>query len=246
MENLNKLSLIISFSILGIAIFFSSFVIGSYIYKIKISDEDLIVTGSARKRVVSDLIKWRSEFSLSVSQENLENAYRRMKDYEEHVYKFFYDNGIKENEMNITPVRVDKLYSYEGGVSIVRGYNLVQIVEINSNELNKVRNIIKKIEDLAAKDEEISFSSLSVEYYYSKLPEARIDLIGPAIQDAKNRAEKIVSALGKKVHSVRNVQLGVVQVLSPNSVEISDYGTYDTSSLEKDIYLTVKVRFRLK
>ncbi len=40
--------------------------------------------------------------------------------------------------------------------------------------------------------------------------------------------------------------MGVVQVLPPSSTEVSDYGAYDTSSIEKEVMVTVKASFRLR
>lgn len=51
---------------------------------------------------------------------------------------------------------------------------------------------------------------------------------------------------GKKVGSLKSVSMGVVQVLQPNSVDVSDYGMYDTSTVEKEIMITVKATFTLK
>jgi hypothetical protein len=39
---------------------------------------------------------------------------------------------------------------------------------------------------------------------------------------------------------------GLVQVMAPNSVEVSDYGMYDTSSIDKEIMVTVKASFEIK
>jgi len=37
-----------------------------------------------------------------------------------------------------------------------------------------------------------------------------------------------------------------VQVMPVNSVDISDYGNYDTSTIDKDVMVTVKTIFRLE
>jgi hypothetical protein len=37
-----------------------------------------------------------------------------------------------------------------------------------------------------------------------------------------------------------------VQVLSPNSAAVNDYGTYDTSQIQKEIMVTVKGTFGVK
>jgi uncharacterized protein len=42
------------------------------------------------------------------------------------------------------------------------------------------------------------------------------------------------------------VNVGVFQVTSPNSTQVSDYGEYDTSTLEKDVTAVVNVTFSLR
>jgi hypothetical protein len=39
---------------------------------------------------------------------------------------------------------------------------------------------------------------------------------------------------------------GVIQVLPPNSLDVSDYGSYDLSTKEKEVSATVTVSFQLK
>ncbi|MDD4995997.1 MAG: SIMPL domain-containing protein, partial [Patescibacteria group bacterium] len=81
---------------------------------------------------------------------------------------------------------------------------------------------------------------------YTKLPELRISLLAEAIKDAKARAEKIAESSGKRIDVIKSASIGVVQVLPVNSVEISDYGAYDTSSIEKEVMVTVKASFNMK
>jgi hypothetical protein len=66
------------------------------------------------------------------------------------------------------------------------------------------------------------------------------------MKDAQKRAESIVRSTGKKVGSVQSASMGVVQVLQPNSTDISDYGNYDTSTVEKDVMITVKASFSVR
>jgi hypothetical protein len=123
-------------------------------------------------------------------------------------------------------------------------YQLNQTVTLQLNDVNKITDISKKIPDLAAQGAIVSIQSL--EYYYSKLPDLRVSLLTQAVQDAKARAEKIAEGTGRRVGSVQTASSGVVQVLTPNSVDVSDYGSYDTSSIQKDVMVTVKAAFRLQ
>jgi len=121
---------------------------------------------------------------------------------------------------------------------------LIQNIEIHSTDVAKVDALSKNITALINKG--IMFASMMPEYYYSKLPEARVALLADAVADAKARAEKLAEAGQKTIGALKSASSGVVQVLSPGSAAISDYGTYDTSKIEKEIMVTVKASFLIK
>jgi len=50
----------------------------------------------------------------------------------------------------------------------------------------------------------------------------------------------------RKVGNLRSASIGVTQVLAADSVDVSDYGTYDTSTEDKDVMVTVRAVFRIK
>jgi hypothetical protein len=98
----------------------------------------------------------------------------------------------------------------------------------------------------AAAKNDIVLSNSYTNYQYTDLENLRPKLLKIATQDAQNKAKAMASSTGKKVGSLRSGRMGVVQVLTKNSIEISDYGSYDLSSPEKDIFVTVNVTFALK
>jgi hypothetical protein len=85
-----------------------------------------------------------------------------------------------------------------------------------------------------------------LELTYSKLDELRVTLLSHAIEDATKRAEAIAQDSGRSIGVLRNASSGVVQVLPQGGVEISDYGMYDTTSMHKDVMVTVRATFSLK
>jgi hypothetical protein len=121
---------------------------------------------------------------------------------------------------------------------------LRQTVKIQSNDVDKITSMAKNTQELINKG--VIFSTQSLEYYYSKLPELRIELIPDAINDAKLRAQKIAEGSGKEIVSIKSANLGVVQVLPVNSTEVSDWGTYDTTTIEKEVMIPVTVIFTIK
>jgi len=71
-------------------------------------------------------------------------------------------------------------------------------------------------------------------------------LLEDATKDALARAEVLARATDANLGSVRSVNVGVFQVTSPNSTEVSDYGVYDISTRAKDVTAVVNVTLALE
>jgi len=239
-ENSNK---IIYFAIiLGICLIISASIGSFTFYKVRSPEDTLSVTGSVREKVTSDLAKWTANFSRTVSTEDLKTGYRMMKNDQRLVLNFFEDNGFTEEDITISPIFMEQLYMYDPDAP--KENVLKQIVEIQSTDVDKITYMAKNNQELI--DQGVIFAIQSLEYYYSKLPELRIELIPDAINDAKLRAQKIAEGSGKTIGVIKSATLGVVQVLPVNSTEVSDWGTYDTSTIEKEVMIPVTVIFTLK
>lgn len=243
MNKKNSAMFLIFAVILGICLIISATIASYTFYKVRTSaDETLTVTGSVRQKVTSDMVKWTASFSRNIPVEELKQGYDLMKQDKEVVLKFFKEEGLDENIVTISPVFMEQLYLYDPNAP--REYILRQNVEITSPDVQKITSIAKNTQKLI--DEGVIFSTTSLEYYYTKLPELRISLLSEAVKDAKLRAEQIAKGSGREIRSIKSATSGVVQVLSVYSTEISDYGAYDTSTVEKEVMVTVSVVFTLK
>ncbi len=243
MENL-KTNLVWASLILSVAIVASAGIASSTFYKVRAMDSSLSVTGSAKLQVRADSVKWQSGISRMVTQETMKDGYAGMAKDLKAVKSFFKENGIEEKLLDISPVFVDQQYNYGSNNTGPTQYNLRQTIEIQSKDIDKITGITKNTQSLI--DKGVLFSPNAPEYYYTKLPETRIALLGEAVKDATARAEKIAESGGKKVGSLKEASVGVTQVLPVNSVEINDYGTYDTSKIDKEVMITVKASFNLE
>ncbi len=230
--------------ILGVSLILSVVIFGSYLYRIKALDNTLTVTGSARQKVVSDTGKFIGRFTRTVSIDNLKAGYQLMKADQTKVTNFFKSQGIDVETIKISPVSQNEIWKQNEYDNRPKQYTLIQTVEINLDDVKKLESISKDFSKLI--DQDILFTLDRVEYYYSKLPEARISMLSDAIKDAKARAEKIANSSGKRVNVIKSASMGVVQVLSTNSIDVSDYGTYDTSTIDKEIMVTVRALFTIK
>jgi hypothetical protein len=239
MEKNNKL--IIFGLIIGISLIASSVIVARTFLDVKNLDNVISVSGSAKQKVSADSARWTGNFSRSVVKDQLKDGYSQMKSDEKNVNAFFVSQGFKD-KFEISPVFMNEVYNNDANAP--KQYNLVQNIEIKSDDVNKMKELAKNSEKLA--EQGIIFSANPVEYYYSKLPEMRISLLPEAIKDAKSRAEAIAQSSGKKVDTIKSVTMGVVQVMPVGAVEISDYGSYDTSGIDKEVMVTAKTVFGLK
>jgi hypothetical protein len=157
---------------------------------------------------------------------------------------FLTSQGFVDADYTISPVFMNEDYTYNNNNSNApKQYILTETLTLSSNDISKITNIAKSVNSLAASG--VIISTQALEYYYSKLPDLRVSLLSNAIADAKARAAKLAEAGGSKVGKLRNASSGVVQVIAPNSVDVSDYGSYDTSSIDKEVMITVKATFAL-
>lgn len=228
--------------ILGICLIISALIASYTFYLVRTPEDTLSVTGSVREKVTSDLTKWTSDYSRTIPAEDLKFGYEQMKRDQALVLDFFVENGFEESDVVISPVFMEQLYMYDPNAP--KENVLRQTVTIQSGDVDKITSMAKNTQRLI--DAGVIFSIQSLEYYYTKLPELRISLIPDAINDAKLRAQKIAEGSGKKIGVIKSANLGVVQVLPVNSTEVSDWGTYDTSTIEKEIMIPVNVIFTLK
>ena len=227
---------------LAVGLVLSSIVLGwSYSHK-KNTDQAVTVTGSARKRITSDLVVWRANVTYQSAE--LSEAYASLKDKVPRVRAYLVSKGIAEDQIVVSSVTTQKLQEKsEGGEDTgrVNGYVLSQTLEVRSGEVEKITKISREVTELI--DQGILLESQAPEYLYTKAGELKIEMLAEAAKDAKDRAQKIASSTGSTVGSVRSARMGVMQITAADSNEVSDYGVNDTSSLEKDITAVVNVSF---
>jgi len=231
--------------IISVAFIIAAVIFGLFYYKGQAlrNINVLEVTGSAKTEVQSDQAKLVISLTRNVVVSDLSSGYSQMAADLKLVEKLLSDSGINKESIVESPVSMNQNWSNDNSKEI--SYNLNQIITVQSDNVEMITSISKKVPSLAEQGAIAAVQSL--EYYYSKLPELRISLLSEATKDAKARAQKIAEGTGKSIGSVEKASSGVVQVLPPNSIgAVSDYGNYDTSTIEKEIMVTVKASFELK
>ena len=235
--------------ILGVCIAFativSSVIISQAMMKIKkFSSEVINVTGSAEKKIVSDYMVWKCEFSRRDIQ--MTAAFQKLKDDLKTVKEYLISKGAPEKEIIISQIETKVLYkkNEEGNdTNEIEGYRLSQGIEVRSNDVNKITAISRESTELI--NQGIEFISGAPEYFYTKLPALKLEMLSIATQDAKKRAEQIAASAGNRIGAIRSAKMGVFQITPVNSYDVSDWGMNDTTSLEKKANAVVRVDFAI-
>jgi hypothetical protein len=210
-------------------------------YGVHMLDNVITVTGSAKTRVTSDTVKWRMNVTRTVTQAGIPAGYPVLANDIKEVKAFLKENGVADEAVTESQVFVEEIYKYNQYDTGPREFNLREEITVNSSDVAAIDALSKRISSLSNKG--IFIANNYLEFYVSTLPDLRVSLLGDAVKDAKARAEELAKAGGKSVGSLKTASSGVVQVLSPNSIDISDYGQYDTQSIEKDVMVTARATF---
>lgn len=239
----------ISVLVIGISFIIGLFILGNaYKYR-STAMETVVVTGSAEKDFISDLIVWRGSYSRKSM--DLKSAYLQLKEDENTIRTYLTGKGINNNEIVFSSININKEFNYKtdaNGRALGQeftGFNLIQNVKIESPDVDKIDEISREATELI--EHGIEFNSSAPLFYYTKLTEVKMDLLAKASADGKKRAEIIAENAGNSLGKLKKANLGVFQITGKNSDENFSYGgTFNTSSRNKTGSITIRMEFAVK
>jgi uncharacterized protein len=229
---------------LALATVVAAFVIGASVRQIRGSQDVITVTGSARRPIRSDFVVWRG--AVASQKPTMQDAYKDVKRYTERVQAYLRTAGIPDSAITYPAIdneQIPEFLSSGQPSGRIAAYRLQQRFEVRSGQVDRIATLARQSSELIT--EGVPLTSSSPEFLYTKLAEVRVDMLAEATTDAKTRATRIAEAAGSKVRILRSARMGVFQITARNSTEVSDYGIYDPSSLEKDITAVVSLSFAL-
>jgi hypothetical protein len=234
-----RMPLLAGISLLAIAIVLGSLFIADGI-RDRGGNELITVTGSAKKQIESDYVIWNA--SVSSQRESAAAAARELETWTKQITAFLTSNGVQADELRIQPIATETITGDSDSEGIV-GYRLTRNFEVRSPRVAGIGAVADRSSELIARG--IPFAPQPPQYVYTKLADIRPELLAAATKDAQNRGRVLVETTGGELGSLRGVNVGVFQVTSPNSVEVSDYGVYDTATVTKEVTAVVNVTFAL-
>ncbi len=230
---------------LAIGIIISSLLVAKTVEKVKIQNQRIQVKGFAEKIITSDLVVWQGR--ITTRSTDLVIAYSKLQQDLQKVLAYLEQKGINKEKVDVSSVTTIIQYQLtsEGiTTNVIDGYVLDQTISITSPNVSQVSQIANESTSLI--EEGIEFASYAPQYFYTKLDDLKIQLLGEATKNAGMRAEQLASNSGSNVGELRYASQGVFQITPVNSTDVSDYGMYDTSTIEKSIKAVVTIEYSIR
>lgn len=214
------------------------------------------ITGSARKRIVSDLIQWAATIETKAPERTA--AYLELKGGTDKAVAFLKAQGIKDEEIQTQSASVaeefetiqeDKVLpgtsvALRSEKRISKGFRATQVIAVSSADVALVEKASREITALL--EQGVAVTSRSPSYYYTRLGELKLEMLAEAAKDARNRAENILRSAGNTgIGKLVYADMGIININAANSTETSTEGNNDTTSREKDIITIVHAEYEV-
>ena len=239
----------------GVLVLVALILAGSFVWVASIVSDTMLsiknkgyvsVKGFAKQEIKSDL--GILDATIIVEDSDLKTCHsiltRDKKKVEDFLKRKY---SLAEGEFELKPARIGEEYKInERGFSTDEfiKFELRQSIKIESRDVEKVAGISSSFVDIL--DEGVKMVSGSPSYLYTKLDDLKVEMIGRATNNARERAIRIAKEGKFKLGPIADVRVGIFQITPVNSMEISDYGMNDTSTIDKEIKSVVEIKYFVK
>ncbi len=225
----------------------TSTLVASTAYRSKYSDAEkaqrsIVVKGKSTQTVKSDQGNW--SIYISGTGKTIQAAHGILDSGVSKVLAFLENRGFAGKEITHLPIYTTVHFDRDEEGNKTREiieYELNQKIEVSTQNVEYIADAAGEVTDLLR--EGILVSGGKPSYTYSRVSEAKLDIIAKSAANARERAEEIAKKAGGSIAEIKDIRQGVIQITKPNSTDVSSYGINDTSTIMKDISVVVTVEF---
>jgi uncharacterized protein len=227
---------------LAVAAVWIAHVVAATIHDARHTRDTISITGSARKPITSDLVRW--SLVVGATANTREAAARRLRRDAATLQVFLRRGGIPRREIAPAVVASETLVTELPKRRRLIRYRVSQGFDATTRRIDTVESVATRLAALIEGGIDVTAEPLA--YISTDLAEAKLAALAAATAEARHRAEILVKGLGGRLGAMRSSTLGVYQITPRDSTEISDYGVNDTSSRDKDVTAVVTATFAVK
>ena len=242
-RSLGGLGLVVASAVLALGAVAAALVGGAAVARAKGPARTITVKGYSERPIESDQAIWSG--NLVVRADELAAGYDKLEGDLARVRSYLREAGVPDERVSVSPVGIGLRYEQteRGWTGVVEGYDLNQQVTVTSSDVGAVERVSREITALIR--EGVELNSFPPQFFYTKLDDLKIEMLGAAAADARLRAEELAAKGGGEVGELVSSTQGVFQITPRFSTEISAGGMYDTSSIDKTIRAVVTVTYGL-
>jgi len=215
------------------------------------------VTGSAKKRIVSDLIQWEAEIEARAPERTA--AYQMLRDERDKAVAFLVAQGIKADEIQPQSATFEEVFekviedkvlpgtsvAVRSETKVSKGFMTRECIMVRSSDVARVEKASREITSLL--EQGVAVNSREPKYFFTPLGELKVEMLAEAAKDARARAENILHSAGNaRIGKLIVADMGIININPANATKTSEEGNNDTTSLDKDIITIVHAEFEVE
>ena len=190
--------------ILGIIVIVAILLIGGLflIYQSQTAEAKTItVDGTYHSTVQPDQVE--IIFRVLTRADNAQEAQKKNSEISNKLIKSLKESGLSDKEIETLDYNSNKRTVWENNSYVEKGYEVTNSIKIKTKEINKIGTFI----DLASKSGVENIDSLTFTITESKKEELYQEALAQAGKNAKDRADKLASAVGFKIKGIKSLYL---------------------------------------
>lgn len=199
----------------AVALVAAAWLLGAQIASIRTADRTVQVRGAAEIPATADLATW--SLNVTVSGDDLAAVQQDMNASLAKIRAFLAQHGIKPNELENAGLSVNdaRANPYSNNASGVR-FTVQGGVMVRTANLTGIAEAKNALGDLVGQGVVLT-NSYGPNYQFTKLNEAKPQLIAEATKAARAAAEQFAKDSGAQVGGIRRAAQGSVQILGRDS-----------------------------
>lgn len=191
------------------------YLLGNQIASLRTADRTVQVRGSAELPVVADLATWA--LGISASGDDLSATQQQLSADLGKIRAFLAQNGIAAGDietasLTVSDARANQYSNTQAGSRFV----VTGGVTVRTANLDGIKKAKDGLDALLGQGVVLT-SSYGPNYAFTKLNEAKLDLVSRATAEAYKAAEQFAKDSGAKVGGIKRATQGSVQVLGRDS-----------------------------
>jgi len=208
------------------------------------ADTGIRVKGFASTDLDSDLARWSAEVTARAA--TLPEAYAKLERGVARLQEFVGTKGFPESTWSLSSISTSEIHKRDADgnrTNEIEAYALAQTLGVRSERVWEISELAREATSLLR--EGIEIRSYPANYTSSRIETVKLELLEAATANARQRADTLARGSGGRVGRLASASQGVFQIVPRDSTDVSDYGSYDTTTIRKTVKAVVTLDFSL-